>query len=97
MKLGEAAKNFQPAVTLNVADLEKFSIDFEVHTETATNSEGKEFSYNYFDFNDQKYRIPNPVMEKVQDILKLRPEAKWFKATKTGSGVSTKYKVDIVE
>jgi len=97
MKLAEKALTFQPEQTLNIADLDKFSVDMEVETAQGTNQEGKEFTYEYIMLNGIKYRLPNPVLEQVKKILELRPDAKWFKAKKTGQGVATKYDVTIVQ
>ena len=62
-----------------------------------TNSEGKEFSYQVMIINEQEYRVPATVLEEIQKILKLKPEAKFVNVTKKGAGLNTSYSVEYVE
>jgi len=47
--------------------------------------------------NGQEYRVPNTVLEEIQKILKLKPETKFVKVSKKGSGLNTTYSVEFVE
>ena len=95
--LKDIALAYEPQQTLNIADLDEVTVDLEVCGATKKNSEGEEFSYQYVKLNEKEYRIPNSVIEEIQKILKLKPEVKKVKVTKTGSGLATRYKVDAVE
>lgn len=90
----QAALDFIPDDMLHICDLPEFSVNLEVFTIEKTNQDGKKYKQNYTELNGRKYQIPNKVLELVQNALKLRPELTRFKASKTGSGLGTKYKVE---
>jgi len=95
--LKEQAKAYEPKQTLNIADLDRVSLDFPLETRNGTDSEGKEYSYHVLVVNGQEYRVPNPVLEKIQEILELRPNTKFVKVEKKGTGKATRYSVKLVE
>ena len=64
---------------------------------TGTNSEGKDFDYKVMVANEQEYRVPATVLEEIQKILKLKPDAKFVKVSKKGSGLNTSYSVEYIE
>ncbi len=41
----------------------------------------------------KEYRVPNSVLEEIQKIISLKPEVKYIKVEKSGSGLATRYKV----
>jgi len=92
--LKEEANAYQPRQTLNVTDLDKVDLSFPIEDRTGNDSEGKEFKYKVIVMNGQEYRIANTVLEEIQKILKLRPDTKAVKVTKTGQGLSTRYTVE---
>jgi len=95
--LREEAEKFEPPMVLNIADLELVNIDdVEIKEETGKDSDGKEFTYKFFEFEGKKYRVPNPVFEELQKMIRLKPDLKKIKVKKTGEGYRTRYNVDIV-
>ncbi len=96
-KLKETALAYEPPQTLNIADLDEVSIDAEVYGATKKNAEDKEFTYKYAKINGKEYRIPNTVLEEIQKILKLKPTVTKVNVNKSGSGLSTRYKVDALD
>ncbi len=95
--LKETAEGYEPKLTLNIADLDKVDISYPIEDRTGTDKEGKEFEYKVMIANSQEYRVPNTVLEEIQKILKLKPEAKFVKVTKKGSGLATSYSVEYKE
>jgi len=97
----EEAQAYQPPQTLNIADLTAVPIDdlqVESRTGKKKNEDGTEetFDYKCVLVDGKEYRIPSSVLEKIQDIIKLRPEVKNVRVTRTGVGLTTRYKVDII-
>ncbi len=97
VSLKDTANEYEPKQTLNIADLDKVDISFPVEDRTSTNAEGKDFDYKVMIANGLDYRVPNTVLEEIQKILKLKPEAKFVNVTKKGSGLSTSYSVEFLE
>ena len=95
--LKETAKEYEPKLTLNIADLDKVDLSFPMEERTGTDKEGKTFDYHVMVANGQEYRVPNTVLEEIQKILKLKPEAKFVKVSKKGSGLNTSYSVEYLE
>lgn len=93
MKLSEAAQNYEPKKTLNIADLEEVSTDLVIDTQNAVNDEGEEFTYQYITVDGKQYRVPNSVISSLKTILAKRPNLKKFSVSKTGEGLKTKYTV----
>lgn len=91
--LKQAAQSYEPKRTRNIAELEKVSTDFLIFEEKGLNDEGKEYTYNYIEINGERYRVPNSVLEELKEILKIKPDLEFFKVTKSGTGLNTKYKV----
>ncbi len=71
--------------------LYEFSIDFEILDGKGVDKDDKEFEYKYINVNDKQYRIPGPVLDQIKEILKVKPDQKMFKVTRTGSGLQTRY------
>jgi len=95
--LKETAKEYEPKLTLNIADLDKVDISFPVEDRTGTDKEGKPFEYKVMIANSQEYRVPNTVLEEIKKILKLKSETKYVKVSKKGSGLATSYSVEYLE
>lgn len=96
--LREEAQAYEPKKTLNIADLDRIDLDsFQIEDREGTDTEGKSFNYKVLVANQQEYRVPNPVLEEIKKILKLKPEVKAVKVNKSGSGLATKYEVDALD
>jgi len=95
--LKETAVEYEPKLTLNIADLDKVDISFPMEERTGTDKDGKTFDYHVMIANGQEYRVPNTVLEEIQKILKLKPDTKSVKVSKKGSGLNTSYSVEYLE
>jgi len=95
--LKEIAESYVTKQTLNVADLDKVFLNLPMEDRTGTDSENREFQYKVIVINNQEYRVPNTVIEEIQKIIKLRPDTKAVKVSKTGTGLKTRYSVEFVE
>ena len=95
--LKETATEYEPKRTLNVTDLDRVDLSFPMADRTGKDKDGKDFNYQVMIINEQEYRVPATVLEEIQKILKLKPEAKFVKVTKEGSGLNTKYAVEYLE
>ncbi|MDD4110191.1 MAG: hypothetical protein PHS54_01405 [Clostridia bacterium] len=95
--LKDEARAYEPKQTLNIADLDKVDLSFQVENRTGTDKDDKEFSYKAMVVNGIEYRIPNTVLEKIKEMLDLKPDLKFVKVEKSGSGLNTRYAVKKVE
>lgn len=87
------AKNYIPKTAKNITELKIVDVDAALLTETGTNNEGEEFTYNYIEVNGDKYRIPDSVLSNLKAILDKKPSLKTFSVSKMGEGINTKYTV----
>jgi len=95
--LKDTAQAYEPKITFNIADLEKVDILTEVEERTGTDAEGKTFDYKVLVIDGKDYRTPNTVVEEIKKILSLKPDVKFVKVTKSGSGLNTRYSVQVKE
>ncbi len=89
----EAAKEFIPAQTQNIATLDSVPTNADISEKVFKEGTTDEFRINVISVNGEDYRIPNSVLASLKEILVIKPELKTFKVTKTGSDLSTKYTV----
>ena len=94
--LKEAAQTYEAKRTLNITDLDRVDISLPLEFRNGMNQEGKEFSYQVMVINEQEYRVPNTVLEEIKKILKLKPDTKFVKVTKKGTGLATTYSVEYI-
>jgi NurA-like 5'-3' nuclease len=102
--LKESAQAYTPKQTFNIADLDRTNLKWQIIQKTGTTTrkspEGEdvevEYTYNVMVFNEQEYRVPNTVLEEIQKMLKLKPDLEFVNVTSTGSGLSTRYKVEAI-
>ena len=98
--LGQAAVQYTPSTThktYNIADLPRVSTKLELKDDEWTDKTGRVVKQQIVVINDVKYRVPKPVIEQLQTILKFAPNLEFFKVTKTGTTKEdTKYKVEPV-
>ena len=95
--LKENAQEYTPKRTLNVTDLDKVDLSTPLEDRKGTNAEGKDYDYQVMVIEGKEYRVPATVLEEIKKILKIKPDAKFIKATSTGSGLNTEYSVDLLE
>lgn len=93
----DESKNYKPQELKNICDLEIINIEeLALFEEEKIDNEGKTYKYKYFLQNGIKYRTPYKVLEEVQKMLKLKPDLKTIRVTKTGEGKKTKYNVEAI-
>ena len=95
--LKETAKAYEPKQTLNIADLDRVDLSFPMEERTGKDKDGNEFEYQVMVVNGIEYRVPNTVLEKIKEMLDLKPDLKFVKVEKSGSGLATRYSVKKVE
>jgi len=95
--LKEQAIAYEPPQTLNVADLDEVPVELELMDREGKDQTGETFKYKVVELNGKEYRVPNPVLEEIQTILKLKPSVTKVKVNKTGTGVATRYKVEALD
>lgn len=98
----DKAKAYEPKQTLNITDLEKVDISWPIETRTGKKKnedtgEDETFTYDVMIVNEKEYRVPNSVTEKVQEALKIRSDIEFVKVTKKGSGLATRYSVEVLD
>lgn len=91
--LKEAAKDFEPKQTKNIADLPEVSVDFQLVDKCGEDSSGKSFNYKCLEVNGMEYRVPGKVIGDLKVILEENENIKKFKVVRKGTGLETKYTV----
>ncbi len=91
--LKEESINYQPSKVKNVTELSELDISAEVLDGEGADDEGKPYNYKYILVEKERYRVPTPVLEAIQEILKVKPDTVKVKVTSTGTGLATRYKV----
>lgn len=89
----EEALAYESPQTLNIADLEKVSIDIELLQGKGKSSDGEEFTYKYTVIEEKEYRIAGSVIGGVKALLEKIPNLKYFSVIKQGTGMNTRYQV----
>lgn len=93
----ESAQEYVPKQTLNIADLDRVDLSWELKEGSGTTNEGKDFKYFFFEVNELEYRVPGKVLEKIKDALAIRPDINFVKVNSQGSGVATKYTLSVLD
>lgn len=99
--LKEEAQAYEPKQTLNIADLDKVSVDIQTEDDEYefddVDGEGKpikkRIKQKVVKIEGKTYRIPNSVLNQLKVLLEDNPELKFFKVKKTGQGLATDYTV----
>lgn len=99
--LKDAAKNYEPKRTANIADLDKFDISEPIETRKGKSQDGKDFEYMVLVRDGEDYRVPNTVLETLNGIIEANEkhgkEVTTFSVEKRGEGMNTKYQVVTLE
>ena len=93
----ESAKAYEPKQTLNVADLSEVDVNLQLEDRKGTDEDGKEFQYQVIVVDGKEYRVPSSVLEKLKEATKLKPDIKKIKVNRTGSGLNTRYSIEVLE
>lgn len=91
--LKEAAQNFAPKTTKNIAELTSFPVSLELKDGQGVDNEGKPFSYKYVELNGDHFRVPGSVIAQIKELLIENPNLQNVKAKKSGAGLNTRYNV----
>lgn len=84
--LKNAAKEFKPKKTLNIADLDKVSVEVEMQDRTFKSGTPDEFTVQVAIVDELEYRVPNIVLAQLQTLLEKYPKMKFFEVLKSGEG-----------
>lgn len=93
VSIKDSAEAYEPPQIKNIAELEKVSIDADIKKEIFKKGTSDEFTINYIEIQDEKYRIPNSVLGALKVLMEEKPDMKLFKVVKSGTGMSTSYQV----
>ena len=89
----DAAKKYEPAKTLNIADLQKVSTENDIQHKAVNKGTPEEFEYDFIVVSGQEYRVPKTVIKQLKQQLTVKPMATAFKVLKDGTGMNTEYTV----
>ena len=89
----EAAKAYVPPQTLNIADLEKVSVEVPIENRIIKEGTPEEFSIMVALIGKKEYRVPGIVLKDLKLLINELPKMEHFKVIKAGSGISTQYTV----
>lgn len=90
--LKEEAQASEPqAKSKNIAELLQVSTALLVEEESFINNENKEVTVKIVRVGNEKYRVPQSVLNSLKVILEDNTNLKTFKVKKTGEGMDTRY------
>ena len=94
----EAAQNYEPKETKNIADLQEANIEsMQLEDREGTDNDGQTFKYKVIVVNNEEYRVPGSVIGSIKGILQKKPDLKRVSVSKTGTGMNTRYQVIPIE
>ena len=91
--LKEEAQAYVPKETLNIAELDKFSVNIELHDGEGTSKEGEKFEYKYAIIDGKEYRVAGSIIGGVKALMEKMPNLEFVSVMKQGSGMNTRYQV----
>ena len=91
--LKDEAKAYTPPMTLNIADLDKFSIDIELKDGEGMTKDNEVFKYKYAVIDGKEYRVAGSIIGGIKVLLEKLPDLKVVAVIKQGQGLQTKYQV----
>ena len=89
----EASKDAKTNETLNVADLDRFDINLELHDRVYNKSDGEEFTIQVVEVDGQDYRVPKSVLVQINNLRTNGKEFDFVNVIKSGTGMNTTYQV----
>lgn len=91
--LRETAQAYMPPQTKNIVELDIVPVDVDLESREGTDKDGKAYQYNVLVQNGVDYRVPNSVLNQLQEQLKANSKLSTCKVTKKGEGLNTVYTV----
>ncbi len=91
--IAEEAKEYEPATTANVADLERVSTKAPIETKVFKEGTEEEFKIKVITVEGKDYRVPFVVLSNLKAILEEKSDLQFFKVKKDGTGMNTRYTV----
>lgn len=91
--LKQAALEYEPKSTANIADLDVAFTDLPVKEKQFNDKDGKPFTVKVMEYMGIEYRVPDSVLADLKEILDERPNLRSFRVRKSGEGMKTKYTV----
>jgi len=92
----DSAKDYVPKQTLNIADLSEVDVNLALEDREGIDNDKKTFSYQVTIIDGKEYRVPATVLEKLQEALKIKADIKKIRVNKTGSGLNTRYSIEVL-
>ena len=93
----DSAKAYEPKRTLNIADLPSVDVNLKLEDRDGMDDDGKPFYYKIIIVDKREYRVPNSVLEELKKALKIKSDIKKFRVNKSGSGLNTRYNIEVLE
>lgn len=91
--LKEEANTYEAPQTKNIAELDKFSVDLELHDGEGKDGDGEVFKYKFIVVDGKSYRVPGTVIGGVKALMTKLPNLKEVTVLKTGERLNTRYQV----
>lgn len=91
--LKEEAQAYEPPKTLNIAELDKISVDLDLKDGKGKNKDGEEFTYKYVEIDKKEYRVAGSILGGIKALLEKMPNLKFVSVLKQGQGMNTRYQV----
>ena len=89
----QEAQAYEPPQTLNIADLDRVSVELELKDGEGKNNKDETFTYKFIVVDGKQYRVAGTVIGQLKEILKKMPDLQEFSVLKSGEGLATKYQV----
>ncbi len=93
----ESARAYEPKQTLNIADLSSVDVNLQLEDRTGKDKDGNEFFYQVAVIEGKEYRVPDMVLEKLKEALKIKSDIKKIRVNRHGSGLNTRYTIEVLE
>lgn len=93
----DSAKAYEPKQTLNIADLNSVDVNLQLEDREGKNDNGEMWQYKVIIVEGKEYRVPSMVLDKLKEATKIKPDIKRIKVNRTGSGLNTRYSIEVLE
>ena len=91
--LKQEAMDYIPKETLNIADLDRFSVNVELLDGEGIDKKGEPFKYKYAVIEGKEYRVAGSIIGGVKALLDKMPNLEYVSVIKQGTGMNTRYQV----